>query len=118
MENDDHLDAVFFALSDSKRRGILTYLSEGPKSVGDIAANFELTMGAISKNIKILETARLIHKRKQGRFVYCHMNFDIWRDVAKFIAMHARFWNSRLDELDAYINTITHPGDRHEPQPR
>lgn len=109
MENNENLDAIFFALADSKRRAILTFLSEGSKSVGEIAVNFDLTMGAISKNIKILETAQLIHKSKRGRFVYCHMNFEIWRDVAKFIAMHARFWGSRLDELDAYIETITNP---------
>ncbi len=110
MENDKHLDAVFFALCDSKRRSILTFLSEGPKSVGEIAVNFDLSMGAISKNIKILEAALLIYKSKRGRFVYCHMNFDVWHDVAKFIAMHAKFWSSRLDELDAYIENINAPG--------
>ncbi len=114
MENDNDLDAIFSALADSKRRSILTFLSEGPKSVGDIATNFDLTLSAISKNIKLLEDARLIHKSKRGRFVYCHMNFDIWHEVAKFIAMHAQFWNSRLDELDAYIETISNPGARHD----
>lgn len=110
MENDNELDAIFFALSDRKRRSILTFLSEGSKSVGEIAVNFDLTMGAISKHIKIMEDARLIYKSKRGRFVYCHMNFDIWHNVAKFIAMHAQFWSSRLDELDDYIKTMKNPG--------
>lgn len=110
MENNENLDDIFFALADTKRREILTFLSEGSKSVGEIAANFDLTMGAISKNIKILEAANLIHKSKRGRFVYCHMNFEIWREVARFIAMHARFWESRLDELDAYLDMINNPG--------
>ncbi|NQV98397.1 MAG: winged helix-turn-helix transcriptional regulator [Rhodospirillales bacterium] len=110
MESDSNLDAIFAALADAKRRSILTFLSEGPRSVGEIAANFDLTLGAISKNIKILESARLIHKSKRGRFVYCHMNFDIWREVARFIAMQARFWGSRLDELEGYIETMSNPG--------
>ncbi|HER27332.1 MAG TPA: ArsR family transcriptional regulator [Rhodospirillales bacterium] len=105
MENELELDGIFFALSDSKRRSILTELSEESKSVGELASSFELTMGAVSKNIKILEQADLIFKSKRGRQVYCHMNFDVWRKVAKFIAMQTKFWERRLNELESYIDT-------------
>ena len=110
MENDNQLDRIFFALSDAKRRSILTELSEESKSVGELANSFDLTMGAVSKNIIILEKAGLIHKSKRGRQVYCHMNFDIWRIVAKFIAMQTKFWERRLNELESYIDTQT-PGE-------
>ncbi|MBT4046118.1 MAG: winged helix-turn-helix transcriptional regulator [Rhodospirillaceae bacterium] len=99
------MDRIFFALSDAKRRSILTELSEESKSVGELANSFDLTMGAVSKNIIILEKAGLIHKSKRGRQVYCHMNFDIWRIVAKFIAMQTKFWERRLNELESYIDT-------------
>ena len=105
MENDYKLDRIFFALSDSKRRSILTELSEESKSVGELAKSFDLTLGAVSKNIKILENAELIYKSKRGRQVYCHMNFDIWRRVAKFISMQTKFWERRLNELESYIDT-------------
>jgi len=105
MENDNHLDGIFFALSDSKRRSILTELSEGTKSVGELAKSFDLTMGAVSKNIIILEKADLIYKRKRGRQVFCHMNYDVWREVAKFIAMQTKFWERRLNELESYIDS-------------
>ncbi len=112
MENEKQLDSIFFALSDSKRRSILTELAEESKSVGDLARSFDLTMGAVSKNINILHNAELIYKTKRGRQVYCHMNFDIWREVAKFIAMQARFWDRRLDELEFYINFSNQEKDR------
>ncbi len=105
MENEYQLDNIFFALSDSKRRSILTELSEQSKSVGELAKSFDLTMSAVSKNIKILEDAELIYKSKRGRHVYCHMNFDIWRRVAKFISMQTKFWERRLNELESYIDT-------------
>jgi len=105
MENENELDRIFFALSDSKRRLMLTELSEASRSVGELASSFDLSMGAVSKNIKILEEAELIYKSKRGRHVFCHMNFDIWRKVAKFIAMHSRFWERRLNELESYIDT-------------
>ncbi|MBT6288905.1 MAG: winged helix-turn-helix transcriptional regulator, partial [Rhodospirillaceae bacterium] len=44
MENDNQLDGIFFALSDSKRRSILTELSEESKTVGELAKSFDLTM--------------------------------------------------------------------------
>lgn len=110
MENEVELDSIFFALSDSKRRSILTELSEESKSVGELAKSFDLTMGAVSKNIKILEKAELIYKNKRGRQVYCHMNFDIWHKVAKFIAMQTKFWERRLKELETYIDTQA-PGE-------
>ena len=91
---------------------MLTDLSEESKTVGELAKSFDLTMGAISKNIKILEDAELIYKSKRGRNVYCHMNFDIWRKVAKFIAMYSKFWERRLDELESYINTSIQSGNR------
>ena len=105
MENEYDLDRIFFALSDSNRRAILTELSEESKSVGELAGSSDLTLGAVSKNIKILEQAELIYKSKRGRRVYCHMNFDIWRKVAKFIAMQTHFWERRLNELESYIDT-------------
>ena len=113
MEIDSQLDLIFFALSDSKRRLILTDLSEESKTVSQLAQNFDLTMGAVSKNIKILEEAELITKSKRGRQVYCHMNFDSWRKVAKFISMQTKFWERRLSELESYIDTQT-DGDRYD----
>jgi len=78
METNERLDKIFFALAD---------------------------LGAISKHLTLLESAELIYKTRQGRYVYCHMNFDIWKEVASYISMQARFWNNRLDELEQYINT-------------
>lgn len=42
-------------------------------------------------------------KARRGREVICHMNFDVWRTVAGYIARHAKFWAGRLDELESYI---------------
>lgn len=104
METNKRLDLIFFALADSRRRAILEELSEDKKSVSELANNFSLTLGAISKHLSLLQEADLIYKTKQGRQVFCHMNFDIWKEVASYISMQAKFWNNRLDELDSFIN--------------
>ncbi|MCW8875449.1 MAG: helix-turn-helix domain-containing protein [Kangiellaceae bacterium] len=103
MESIKRLDRIFFALSDSRRRVILEELSEEKKTVSQLAESSSLTLGAISKQISLLENAELIFKSKVGRTVYCHMNFDIWKEVTAYIGMHTKFWNNRLDELEKFI---------------
>lgn len=103
METDDQLDAVFLALSDRRRRRMLAKLSAGPRAVTELAALVQLKLSATSKHVAALEAADLLFKTRRGREVYCHLNFDVWRVVASYVAMHAKFWAGRLDELEAYL---------------
>ncbi|WP_417462465.1 ArsR/SmtB family transcription factor [Kordiimonas sp.] len=91
------------ALADHRRRAMLAELAAGPRSIGDLAKIGGWRMSAASKNITVLETAGLVLKSRRGREVYCHMNFDVWRTVAGYIALQAKFWAGRLDELEGYI---------------
>lgn len=103
MENEDYLDAVFYALADKRRRHMLEALAESPKPVGVLAERGGLKISAASKNIAVLEAAGLLYKSRHGRTTLCHMNFDAWKDVARYVAMHAAFWSGRLSELEHYL---------------
>ena len=104
METEDRLDAIFFALSDRRRRQLLAELAAGPKSVNQLAAIGQMKLSATSKHIAALEVAHLLYKTRNGREIYCHLNFDVWREVVNYIAMHAKFWAGRLDELEVHLN--------------
>jgi len=103
MESELQLDRVFYALSDKDRRRMLMLVSEKRRSVGEIAGQFNMNLATVSKHIRLLQQAGLIYKIKNGRQVYCSMNYDTWLEVAKFVSMFAQFWNNRLDELENYI---------------
>lgn len=105
METEVRLDAIFFALSDSRRRLLLAELAAGPKSVNQLAGLAGMKLSAASKHISALEVATLLYKTRNGREIYCHLNFDVWSEVANYIAMHATFWAGRLDELEAHLKT-------------
>jgi DNA-binding transcriptional ArsR family regulator len=83
---------------------LLAELAAGPKSVNQLAVVAGMKLSAASKHIAALEVANLLYKTRTGREVYCHLNFDVWREVANYIAMHATFWAGRLDELEAHLN--------------
>lgn len=63
-------------------------------------------MSATSKHLAALEAAGLVVKIRQGREMVCHMNFDVWRIVAGYIAIHTEFWAGRLNELEAYLRNV------------
>jgi len=109
MENNDRLDAVFFALADRRRRLLLAELAAGPKSVSELAATADMKISAASKHIAALEAGHLLYKTRQGRKLYCHLNFDVWQEVASYVAMHAKFWAGRIDELEAYLKETNNP---------
>ena len=59
----DELDLVFGALADPTRRAILVRLTQGESTVADLARRFPISLPAVSKHLKVLETAGLIKQR-------------------------------------------------------
>jgi len=102
------LDAAFAALSDPTRRAILARLARGEATVMELAAPFDMTQPAISRHIKVLETAGLVARRAEGTKRPCRLSaggldaVDRWLDQLRN-ALEANY--ARLDRLLAE----THP---------
>jgi DNA-binding transcriptional ArsR family regulator len=97
------LDATFAALSDPTRRAILSRLSRSDASVGEIAHPFSVSLPAISRHLRVLESAGLIARRRQGRVHHLRLVAEPLQPAAEWIARQRRFWESRLDALEAYL---------------
>lgn len=65
-----NVDLVFEALASTPRRKILAYLSEASLTAGEIAERFEMSKPALSKHLRILETAGLVQSEKKGQYVH------------------------------------------------
>ena len=61
------LDDTLLALSDNTRREILRKLTQGEQRVTDLAERFPISLNSVSKHIRILERAGLVHRRRAGR---------------------------------------------------
>jgi DNA-binding transcriptional ArsR family regulator len=97
-------DRVFHALSDATRRQILAALSRGDSTVGELAAPFAISLAGVSKHIKVLEQAKLIRIAKQGRRHICQLNPKTLRTAQEVLAYYEKFWNRRLDALQAHFS--------------
>ncbi|GAA1523194.1 DNA-binding transcriptional ArsR family regulator [Microbacterium ginsengiterrae] len=58
---------VFGAIADPIRRELLRRLSNGPARVVDLAAEHDVSRPAISKHLRILDEAGLVHAEVRGR---------------------------------------------------
>ena len=100
------LDAIFSALGDPTRRAILARLAQGEASVGELAAPHAMSLPAVSKHLRVLETAGLLRKEKEGRVIHCRLEAVPLRDAAAWIAEYRRFWEARLDTLAGYLERL------------
>lgn len=103
------LDAVFHALGDATRRGMLRSLADGERSVGDLAAPYDMSLAAASKHIKALERAGLVRRRVVGRTHLCRLEAEPLENAHAWIAFYERFWTSRLDVLEGLLRQAPSP---------
>lgn len=97
------LDAVFHALADPTRRGMLKRLSARPHSVGDLAAPYAMSLAAASKHIQVLERAGLVQRQVLGRTHVCSLDARPLHRGVEWLRHYEQFWNARLDALDALL---------------
>ena len=103
-----HLDAIFHALADGTRRRMLRSLGGGqPRSVGELAAPFRISLAAASKHIKVLERAGLVTRQIRGRTHLCHLQPQALAEGEAWLRQYAQFWTARLDALDAVLQADT-----------
>jgi DNA-binding transcriptional ArsR family regulator len=104
--SDDHLSAIFAALADPTRRAILARLTSGEASVTELAEPFEMTLPAITKHLKVLESAGLITRGRQAQWRPCRLEAEPLKDVAEWIEPYRRFWDESLDRLEEYLREL------------
>ena len=110
------LDRTFAALADPTRRAILARLQGGEQRVTELAAPFAVSLPAISKHLRTLEQAGLIARRIEGRehrFALAPGGLDA---SAAWIDQSRRYWESRLDQLEAFLRQTGTPASDTPPK--
>jgi len=94
-EQSESLDDVFQALADPTRRAILSRLGQGPASVGELAAPFDMALTSFMKHLKILERSGWITSAKAGRVRTCSIVTDRFADVGAWVYSHRALFERR-----------------------
>lgn len=97
------LDHVLAAVADPTRRAILDRLARGQARVTDIAEPFDMSLAAVSKHVRTLERAGLVRRVRRGREHLLLLDPRPIRQVMRWSSRYERFWNERLDRLEAFF---------------
>ena len=102
----EQLDRAFSALADPTRRAILARLAAGEATVLQLMEPFELSQPAISKHLKVLETAGLITRSREAQWRPCRIDPRALKEVDDWLERYRRFFEGSLDRLDAYLKEL------------
>ena len=97
------LDRTLAAIADPTRRQILERLSRGPASMSELAQPLEISLPGLMKHVRVLEQARLVESRKDGRTRRCRLGPARMDDVASWVEEYRSQWERRLDRLESYL---------------
>lgn len=107
MPNQDAvLDTIFHALGDPTRRAVIQRLGQGPASVSELAAPFDMALPSFLQHLRVLEDARLITSKKRGRVRTCAIKPKELSKAERWFEAQRAVWEGRLDQLDAYLGTL------------
>src|ERR1700687_118063 len=99
------LDATFGALADPTRRALLAPLARGQAMVTELAKPFAISLPAISKHLRVLESAGLLQREIDGRVHRCRLAPRPMRDAAAWIGKYCAFWEHQFDALAKYLES-------------
>ncbi|WP_352232020.1 metalloregulator ArsR/SmtB family transcription factor [Actinomycetospora sp. NBRC 106375] len=100
----DRLSSTFAALADPTRREILTLLARGEATVGEIAAQFTISLPAISRHLRVLEHAGLITRTRDAQWRRNRLQAEPFDAAISWMQERTRTWHDRLDRLDAHLH--------------
>ncbi|MBX2824362.1 MAG: metalloregulator ArsR/SmtB family transcription factor [Gammaproteobacteria bacterium] len=105
VNNTAQLDLIFMALADGTRRGLLERLISGEQNVSELAAPYlkKISFPAISKHLRVMETAGLIERRKIGRTQQVSLRTESLQQSLAYIERYQQMWEHNFDALDQFL---------------
>ena len=103
---DQRLDALFTALSDRTRRGIVARLSTGEATVKELAEPYAMSMQAVSQHIRVLERSGLISQGRHRQTRPCRLEPAALEAALSWIEESRRTWSDRMDRLETHLARV------------
>jgi DNA-binding transcriptional ArsR family regulator len=108
----DELSRTFSALADPTRRAILDRLLDGEASVNELAEPFPLTLQAVSKHVKVLETAGLITRGQKAQLRPSRIDGDQLELAAAWLGNYREFFEGTFDRLEVHLENVQKKGKK------
>ena len=105
-DHSPRLDLVFHALAHPARRAIIRQLSDGERNLSELASPLKMTFPAASKHVRVLESARLVKRRVDGRQHLCRLEAAPLKEATQWTEQFRRNWEARFAALDSLLDEM------------
>src|SRR5947207_9036742 len=106
VEMNDQLSRVFAALADPTRRDMVSRLTDGDATVGDLAAPYAVSIQAVSKHLKVLEEAGLVTRSRDAQRRPVHLEAEVFDLMTTWIERYRQRAEERYQRLDAVLGQL------------
>ena len=103
VEQSINLDTIFQALADQTRRDILQRVAKAEMSISALAEPYKISFAAIAKHVSVLETAKLITKRREGKQQIVAIVPKTMAVASTHLEEYEKMWSTRFDALEALL---------------
>src|SRR5450755_4103915 len=95
---------VFAALGDETRLWLVAQLCGGqPRSISQLTAGSKLTRQAITKHLRVLEGAKLVHSVRTGRESLFEFHPAPIDKVKSYLDLVSEQWDQALSRLKSFV---------------
>ncbi len=101
------LNPVFDALANEHRREIIDLLSLQPRSISQLAEVRDLSLPAIHKHVRVLESAGMVRRRKVGRTNFLALDREPLRRLQLWIDRFDPWWGTEEETLENYAEYLS-----------
>jgi DNA-binding transcriptional ArsR family regulator len=94
---------LFHALGDPTRLRIIEAMKSGECAVGDIVARMDIHQSGVSRHLRILTEAGIVHMRPDGQKRLYSLRKEAFDQLEAWVAGYRRHWEARLDRFAAAL---------------
>jgi DNA-binding transcriptional ArsR family regulator len=96
--------SVFAALGDETRLSVLSRLSSGqPQSISRLTVGTQLTRQAVTKHLRVLESAGVVRSVRVGRESLFELEPRPLDDARKYLDRVSKQWDDALARLKSFV---------------
>jgi len=97
---------VFAALGDRTRLSLVTKLRDGRShSISELTSGSKLTRQAITKHLRVLESAGIVYSVRKGRTSLYEFDPEPIEHIREYLGLVSREWDRRLHRLKSFVES-------------
>lgn len=95
---------MFAALGDETRLALVSRLCDGgPMSIAKLTDGFDITRQAITKHLRVMEDAGVVHSTQQGRESIWQLEQKRLAEARRYLQQISADWDGALGRLKSFV---------------